>query len=221
MDKARILILEDSPPLLRKFSDIVEGWQGGTLVGAFMSLAEAIHFTQTVPIDILIADLNLPDGSGISAIKALRQSQPQASAVVVSVLSDAATVFEAIQAGATGYILKDDSSIEIIKALELTLEGKSPMSAVIARQIITNIQMTAANETGKVEHENTAALLTPREQEVLNAIARGFSYREVADILNMSAQTVPVHVRNIYRKLDAGNRSEAVFEATRQGLIDL
>ena len=218
----RVLVLEDSQPLLDRFARIIETWPQGQLSGAVSSVAAARRIIETNPIDILVADLNLPDGNGIEAISALRVSQPEAHAVVISVLSDGATVLKAIQAGACGYVLKDDTSIDFINALSMMREGKSPMSAAIARQIIENLQ-TVTTDVPVQEHlvEESTASLTPREQEVLTAIARGFTYREVADILNISAQTVPVHVRNIYRKLDAGNRSEAVYEATRQGLIEI
>lgn len=218
----RVLVLEDSQPLLDRFAHIIENWPQGQLAGAVSSVAAAQRIIETNPIDILVADLNLPDGNGIEAIAALRVSQPDAHAVVISVLSDGATVLKAIQAGACGYVLKDDTSIDFVNALSMVREGKSPMSAAIARQIIENLQMntTSAPPQEAVTGEPTISL-TPREQEVLSAIARGFTYREVADILKISAQTVPVHVRNIYRKLDAGNRSEAVYEATRRGLIEI
>lgn len=217
--RVRVLILEDSAPLLDRFARIIRDWPQGELVGAAGSLATARRIIETSQIDILVADLNLPDGSGIEAISALRESQPDANAVVISVLSDGATVLKAIQAGACGYVLKDDTSIDFTNALAMVLDGKSPMSPTIARQIIESLQDKNTLEAADIVPEERAVSLTPREHEVLTAIARGFTYREVADILKISAQTVPVHVRNIYRKLDAGNRSEAVFEAARQGLI--
>ena len=216
----KFLIIEDEPNLQKLISYFLTKEDHLTEVaGTFSEAKGKLH---NFSYDCIILDLNLPDGNGIEAISALRVSQPEAHAVVISVLSDGATVLKAIQTGACGYVLKDDTSIDFINALSMIREGKSPMSAAIARQIIENLQ-TVTTDVPVQEHlvEESTASLTPREQEVFTAIARGFTYREVADILNISAQTVPVHVRNIYRKLDAGNRSEAVYEATRQGLIEI
>ncbi|PHP67827.1 DNA-binding response regulator [Zhengella mangrovi] len=217
-ETADIILLEDSLPLLRRFARIIETWPHGRVIGAFSSVEQAIAAIGTTKVDILVADLNLPDGSGIDAIHALRSCHPEAHAVVVSVLSEGPTVLEAIKAGASGYILKDDTSFDFIHALEMTLDGKSPMSPTIARQIIESIR-GAPDPAARESADQVKIHLTPRERDVLTAIARGFSCREVSEMLGLSVQTVPVHIRNIYRKLDATNRSEAVFEAQRQGLI--
>lgn len=139
---------------------------------------------------------------------------------MVSVLRDGPRVLEAIKAGASGYVLKDDSSYGIRSALEIVLEGKSPMSATIARQIVESIHMDTAKQN-QPEKPKVPNLLSPREREVLTAIARGFTNKEVAKLLGISPNTIPVHVRNIYRKLETTNRVETVYEAQAQGLIDL
>ena len=133
--------------------------------------------------------------------------------MVISVLADDHTVLEAIEAGAAGYLLKDAEAIELVEAIEELCAGRSPISSSIARIIVRRLNAPP----------QAAALptLTARESEILWGIAKGFTYAELAQQLGISRQTVPVHVKNIYRKLEANNRSEAVFEASRLGLIRL
>lgn len=219
-DAVRVLLLEDSLPLLDRFARIIADWPRASLVSACDTLACARKAIANHKIDILVADIDLPDGSGIDAIRMLLTEQPDAQAVVVSVLRDGPRVLEAIKAGASGYVLKDDSSYGIRSALEIVLEGKSPMSATIARQIVDSIRTDTAKES-EPEKPPIPNLLSPREREVLTAIARGFTNKEVAKLLGISPNTIPVHVRHIYRKLETTNRVEAVYEAQAQGLISL
>ena len=220
IDVVRVLLLEDSRPLLDRFARIVDDWPRARLVSACETLECAQQIIRQHEIDILVADIDLPDGSGIEAIRLLQSEQPAAQAVVVSVLRDGPRVLEAIKGGASGYVLKDDSYYGIRSALETVLEGKSPMSATIARQIVDSIRADPATES-EPQKPAVPNLLSPREREVLTAIARGFTNKEVAKLLGISPNTIPVHVRNIYRKLETTNRVEAVYEAQAQGLIDL
>jgi DNA-binding NarL/FixJ family response regulator len=209
-----------------RLARIIEGWPGGRLIAACGTLGEATRLIADKAIDLLITDLNLPDGHGVQAIRLLRQRQPEAEAMVISVLADDRTVIEAIEAGATGYLLKDSDPIDIVSAIGDLLAGRSPISSKIARTIVRRL---GSRETPSAVSSGVAAgvsaadaqLLTPREMDILWGIAKGFTYGELADRLQISKQTVPVHIRNIYRKLEANNRSEAVYEASRRGLIKL
>lgn len=212
----RILVLEDNLAVAERLSRIIEGWNRGTLVGRCAFLKDALALIKGSAIDLLLADIHLGDGSGIRAIEAMREHHPQGQSIVISALSERPLVFEALQAGATGYILKDDDSVGIVEAIEAVLEGKSPISIGIARHMIEIIQAGTASPSK--QHDVPA--LTAREIEILNSIAKGFTNREVAEILGISPQTVPVHIRNIYRKLQASNRTEAAYEARRLGLIN-
>jgi DNA-binding NarL/FixJ family response regulator len=220
----RILLLEDDDPVRDRLARIIEGWPGGRLVAACATLGEATRLIADRPIDLLITDLNLPDGHGVQAIRLLRERQPEAEAVVISVLADDRTVIEAIEAGATGYLLKDSDPIDIVAAIGDLLAGRSPISSKIARTIVRRLggreAPSGATATGAPAAAD-AQLLTPREMDILWGIAKGFTYGELAERLQISKQTVPVHIRNIYRKLQANNRSEAVYEASRRGLIKL
>lgn len=226
-----VLILEDNPTVGARFVRIVEEWPRGTPIKHCLLLNDAIEVIHSEKVDLLIADIHLPDGSGIEAIKLLRQEQPTANAVVISALSGRELVIDALKAGADGYILKDDPNIEVVAALESILAGHSPISATIARHLIETMfdddddaksELTdEPDPTPLAKDKAPVGTLTPRERQVLNAIAKGFSYREIANLLGISEQTVPVHIRNIYRKLEVKSRTEATYEGRLMGLIDL
>lgn len=212
-----IVLAEDDGPVRQRLAQIIERWTGGTLVATCATLAETIAAIGSHPVDLLITDLKLPDGNGIEAIRFLARRRPDAQAMVISVLADEKTVLDAIEAGATGYLLKDVDSPDLISAIIDLMAGRSPISSGIARVLVRQL-----SDDGKTQQEKSQTpSLTPREMDVLWGIAKGFTYSELADRLGISRQTVPVHIRNIYRKLQASNRSEAVYEATRLGLIRL
>lgn len=214
----RIILTEDDEPVRNRFSSLLNDWAGSRLVAACANLSETIAAIEAHPIDLLITDLKLPDGNGIECIRTLRARQPDAEAMVISVLADETTVLRAIEAGATGYLLKDADSIDLIQAITDLMRGQSPISSRIARVLVRRLGVQTQNaqpaRSGK-------SILTAREMDILWGIAKGFTNAELAERLGISPQTVPVHIRNIYRKLEASNRSEAVFEATRLGLIRL
>lgn len=209
----RILLLEDEPPLRERFARILDEWTGGELVAACATLDEALAQLPQQPVDLLMTDLNLPDGSGIDAITLLGKLYPDADAMVISVLADDETVLAAIEAGAVGYLLKDADSLELIESIQELRAGRSPISSTIARVLVRRMSAPAPAHPGPE--------LTPRETEIIKGIAKGFTYAELAEWLGISRQTVPVHIKNIYRKLAANNRSEAVYEAQKRGLIRL
>ena len=214
----RILLTEDDGPVRGRLAALLNDWDGGELVGVCANLTESLDVIAAEKIDLLITDLKLPDGNGIDAIRALRRSQPEAEAMVISVLADEAVVLEAIAAGASGYLLKDAEAIDLTEAVTELMAGRSPISSRIARVLVRRL-----GEQGRAAGPSRGAhgLLTAREMDILWGVAKGFTYAELAERLGISRQTVPVHIRNIYRKLEASNRSEAVFEATRLGLIRL
>ena len=213
----RIVLAEDHAPVRERLAALIEAWPGGTLLASCETLAQTLAAIEAHAIDLLITDLKLPDGHGIESIRLLRARQPQAEAMVISVLADERTVLDAIAAGASGYLLKDADSLDLIESISDLMAGKSPISSRIARVLVRQL-----TERGAMPAQAEAAPnLTARELDVLYGIAKGLTYAELADNLGLSRQTVPVHIRNIYRKLQSSNRSEAVFEAARLGLIRL
>lgn len=214
--RIRVLILEDNTVVLDRLHRIFNDWDRGHVIGCHSCLSDALATLETTRVDLLLADLHLGDGNGIRAIEEISVRWPQGYSIVVSALSDRAVVIDALKAGAIGYILKDDDSLGIIEAVEAALEGQSPISIGIARHLVDVVK--GVGVPAKKSGEDLG--VTDREIEILNAIAKGFTNREISEILGISANTVPVHIRNIYRKLHASNRSEATFEAHRFGLLE-
>ena len=218
----RIVLTEDDRPVRDRLVRIVGGWDRGELLAVCTTLAEATEAIGAHEIDLLITDLRLPDGNGIDAIRLLRARHPAAEAMVISILADERTVLDAIEAGASGYLLKDADPRDLIEAIDDLMAGQSPISPSIARVLVR--RLADRNDAPTASEPRSAApptALTPRETDILWGIAKGFTYGELAERLGISKQTVPVHIRNIYRKLQASNRSEAVYEAARLGLIRL
>ncbi len=177
----------------------------------FTSGAAAI---ETMAARVLITDLKLPDGHGFDLIRLARQQQPEMEIMVISVLGDEKSVVTAISAGASGFLLKDARALDIVRSVRDLIAGRSPISTAVARFIIRVVQEVEAPESAD-------GLLTEREMDILWGIAKGFTYKDVAKRLDISSNTVPTHIKNIYRKLEVNSRSEAVFEAVQRGLIKL
>lgn len=176
--------------------------------------------------DVLLVDLRLPDGSGIEVIRACRRLHPACDVMVVTLFGDDASLLEAFAAGASGYVLKDGGERELARHVRDLRSGGSPMSPPIARRLLRLWQGGAAaagapaSEPGPPRPGATGERPTAREMAVLGLIARGFTYDETAQHLALSAHTVRTHVRNIYAKLDAHNRSEAVYQARALGWLE-
>jgi DNA-binding NarL/FixJ family response regulator len=217
--RCRILLVEDDEPIRERLARVIGAWPRGELLAACSTLAEAAAVIDSRRVDLLVTDLKLPDGHGVQAIRLLRAERPEAEAMVISALADDRSVIEAIEAGASGYLLKDSDPIDILDAIADLLAGRSPISSTIARTIIRRISGRAP--TREQDAPAAAERLTPREMDILRGIAKGLTYAELAAHLQISRQTVPAHIKNVYRKLQSNNRSEAVFEASRRGLIRL
>jgi DNA-binding NarL/FixJ family response regulator len=217
-----VLLVEDDAPTSWRLQDALA--KAGFAVTAAATLAEArASLTQGGP-KVLLTDLQLPDGHGVELIRETRQRFPETEIMVISILGDEQSVISAITVGATGYLLKDAFPTDIAATVRELVAGHSPISASIARFIVRRTQGNQANSAGPERSPEpllNTAKLTPREIDILWGIAKGFSYAEIADHLRLSRQTVPGHIKNIYRKLEVHTRGEAVFEAVQQGLIRL
>ncbi len=214
----RIMIVEDDPVTRRLLCHAVKTEPSLTLHGAFASVADALAWLKKETIDLLLTDLGLPDGSGLSIIEACRKTLPDADIMVITMSSDEEQVLACIEAGAAGYVLKEAGHIDIVRALLDLRAGGSPISPVIARKVLARMVKFHTQETYAYE-ENNGQLLTPRENAILELIAKGGSYAKVAEALGLSVGTVQTHVKHIYGKLSVHSRGEAVYEAHRRGLI--
>lgn len=213
----RILVVEDDPMTARTFAYAIGSVTSLTLVATVHSVAEAKRFLSAHPVDVCLVDLGLPDGSGLDVIRFASNCENSVLALVVTVFGDETNIVAAIEAGAGGYILKDAMTSSVAADIEVLLSGGSPLSPMVARLLLTRFRSTA--DLPIVNQENIK--LSPRESEVLQFIAKGCSYQEVSSALEIGSETVATHLRNIYGKLSVHSRSEAVYEASRLGLIKL
>ena len=167
-------------------------------------------------VDVLIMDINMPDLDGITSTQLVKHSYPQIKVIMCTVYDDEKNLFEAIRAGANGYLLKDQSPKEIKRAIYECIEGGAPMNPVMARKALQLLKSSAIITPSDTQN---SAGITKREREVLEQLASGLTYEQTADNLIISYGTVRKHVENIYRKLAANNKQEAILKAKEQGLI--
>jgi DNA-binding NarL/FixJ family response regulator len=209
-----VLVVEDEPEFLRLYCEAIIREPGFHLAGAVTTLAAAMALIeQSVP-DVLVVDLGLPDGSGADLIRRAARQRPDCDALVVTVFGDDQHVIEAIEAGATGYLLKDSPPGELVRCIRELREGGSPISPSIARRLLARMRAPAEKPAAP-----NASPLTEREAEILQLVAKGLSFADVGGVLGISGHTVVAHVKKIYRKLSVHSRGEAVFEATQLGLL--
>ncbi len=209
-----IILVEDDPVMLQSLQTSI-GSEGDFRVrAACANYAEGSKAIDTIPADVLITDLKLPDGHGFDLIRQARKTRSEMEIMVISVLGDDQSVVTAIASGASGFLLKDSRPLDIVQSVKQLVAGKSPISTSVARFIIQIVQ-------GTEKDNQSDELLTKREMDILWGIAKGFTYKDVAEKLGISSNTVPTHIKNIYRKLEVNSRGEAVFEAIQRGLINI
>ena len=172
--------------------------------------------------DVLLTDLGLPDGSGIELIRETAAKHPEIDIMVVTVFGDERRVIDSIEAGATGYVLKDSLPEEFVALIAQLRAGGCPISPIIARQLLRRFKPPSAQSDHRSAGPSAPSELvelSPRESEVLALIAKGFNFGEIARLLQVSPHTITAHVKNIYKKLTVHSRGEAVYEAGKLGLI--
>jgi len=206
----RLAIVEDDTIFRDNLSELLDEEGSIEVVGAFGSAEEALQWLPGSCPELLLVDLGLPGMSGIEFIEKAKEKIPEVEIMAHTIYEDRDTVFSAIKAGASGYLLKGSTPDEIVKAIFDLHGGGAPMSPKIARHVIGEFQAG-----GSVEHY----LLTPREKEILKRIEAGLVYKEVADELSISPHTVHSHIKRIYARLHAGNRREALLSARRKGIL--
>jgi DNA-binding NarL/FixJ family response regulator len=228
----RVLVVEDDVQMREFFSASVVRCAQLELVASVGSVSEAKAWLDddTHTVDVLLTDLGLPDGSGLEVIRHAVRLHPQCEPLVISMFGDEDNVLASIEAGALGYIHKDSTPEDIAQTILDMREGASPISPMIARRVLSKYRSGQSAKPAVIEKPDKAdvppatlasqrGLLSPREQEVLALVARGFSYLEIAQLQNLSVHTVQTHIKNLYVKLSVHSKNEAVFEATRMGLL--
>lgn len=215
-----ILVVEDTPETRARFLDIVQRQPGLELVAAVGTLEDARRAAASLSPRVVLLDLGLPDGSGIALIRELAERGEGAETLVISVMGDEASVLDAIEAGAGGYLLKDASEADIVGAIGQLLSGGAPLSPSIAVHLMRRLKRAPTVGTSDPSPPiSRLAELSEREVEMLRLIAKGLSYEEVAQILGLRWNTVASYAKGIYRKLQVHGRTEAAFEAVQMGLV--
>ncbi|MFN3565111.1 MAG: response regulator [Burkholderiaceae bacterium] len=209
-----VAIVEDDDDTRARLAQSVAAHAGLRLVGQYGSGCEAIAGLAESTPDVLLVDLQLPDISGLDVIRLVSARHPTCEVLVISVFGDEEHVLAALEAGARGYLLKGTLTRDIALDIHELRNGGSPLSPIIARQVLKRLCPEPAPRASDAD-----SALTPRETEILRLIARGFSYAETAELLNISGGTVHTHLKRIYRKLAVHSKTEAIFEADQRNLL--
>lgn len=206
MDPITICIVEDIDEIRRSLETIIKNAPDCLLMASFSNAEAALKELPELQPDITIMDINLPGMTGIDCIREVRTKCPKTQFMMFTVYEDSEQVFEALEAGASGYLLKNTSPEKIISAIKELYDGGAPMSAGIARRVVHSFQKQSA-----VADER--AKLSPRENDVLSLLAKGLLYKEISQKLGISFGTVRQHIHNIYEKLHVQNKTEAINKA--------
>jgi DNA-binding NarL/FixJ family response regulator len=218
-----VLIVEDEPEFLNRFSEAVLSDKSLHLLGAVASGSEAIALLNESAPDVMLVDLGLPDTDGVEVIRHTAARHPNTDILVVTMFGDDEHVLASIEAGATGYLLKDTSIERIVAGIREIRSGGSPISPTIARRVLTRFRAApspaATTLRGSGAPLTDSTPLSARETDILRLVSKGLSCAEVGEHLSISSHTVVTHVKNIYRKLAVHSRGEAIFEAGQLGLL--
>jgi DNA-binding NarL/FixJ family response regulator len=206
----RLLIVEDQPAILNQQKRLLQAFDELEVLETARSGAHALALVETLRPHVLLLDLGLPDISGIEVTRRAKAIDPKLEVLIFTIFEEEDQVLEAIRAGASGYLLKGTPAQRILEAIREVHHGGSVIQPQLARALLRRFQPAPSAE----------ALLTPREHEILKLIAKGLSNRAAATTLGLSPSTVRTHLEHIYAKLEVSNRTEAVTEAIRQGLIE-
>ena len=193
-----VVVIEDNESLLISFKEIINASEEFNVIGAFSNCEDALLYCKNEDPDIILIDIKLPGINGIEGVKRFQYQNPKAKSMVISVYEDSDYIFDALSAGAIGYLTKNTSPEELISALKQVKNGGSPMSGSIARKVIAYFQMPKQEE------------LTERENEVVKLLAKGKSYATIAEELSLSVNTIKTHTRNIYEKMHVSKREELI-----------
>ncbi|MGB6054594.1 MAG: response regulator transcription factor [Burkholderiaceae bacterium] len=211
--RTTVVLVEDNPLHARRFRDNMAADDSLQLLREFSSGAHAIAELAALQPDVALVDLNLPDLSGFEVIRHIRAAAPQTAVMVVSVFGGERNLVEAIEAGATGYLLKDSNAYDFNRSIHALCAGESPISPSLARHLLARLQPPRSAQPA------APSPLSPRETEVLEMIVSGQSLAEIGAAMHISPLTVKSHVQNIYRKLEARSRQQAIHRARQRGLL--
>jgi DNA-binding NarL/FixJ family response regulator len=204
-----VSIVEDDARVRESLAGLISRAPGFECVSHYATGEEALAEIPSKKPEVVLMDINLPGMSGIDCVRKLKVAQPSCQIVMLTVYENTEAIFKALANGASGYLLKATAPEELLNAIQDVHRGGSPMTSHIARKVVQSFQQTPPSPKAT---EN----LSPREQEVLELLAKGFLYKEIADQLHISFETVHTYIRRIYEKLQVRSRTEAVAKYLRQ-----
>jgi DNA-binding NarL/FixJ family response regulator len=202
-----VSIVEDDPSIRQILTEWINRAEGFRCHSVHDSTESALARLPEEKPRLVLVDINLPGQTGIECVRRLKPTMPDTQFVMLTVYEDTAHIFDALKAGASGYLLKRTPREELIAALKQVQEGGSPMTSYIARKVVQSFYQSPAAR-------NETEGLSPREREVLELLARGYFYKEITEALSISMSTVNTHVRRIYEKLHVHSRAQAVAKLT-------
>jgi DNA-binding NarL/FixJ family response regulator len=208
----RVSIVEDDLPAREILADWLEDATGFEFISGFGSTEEGLLQLPRQKPDVVLMDIKLPGLSGVECVRQLKPQLPQTQFVMHTVYEDSNHIFDALRAGATGYLLKQATHDELLAALQYVHAGGSPMTSYIARRVA----QCFPNPSAQSETDDN---LSPRERAVLDMLVHGFLYKEIADSLNISVRTVDTYIRRIYEKLHVRSRAQAVAKYVNRSLV--
>jgi DNA-binding NarL/FixJ family response regulator len=209
-----VMIVEDNDAIREGLKQLINGTEGYICPAAYSESEKMLIDIEDINPDVLLMDLGLPGMGGIEGIKRAKGILPDLTILVLTVYDENEHIFEAICAGACGYLVKKTPPSRLLEAIKEAYEGGAPMSSNIARKVIDFFQLKKP-----VNNEKSSYSLTPREKEILKGLVEGKSFKTIADALFISIETVRFHFRNIYKKLHVHSQSEAVAKAIKEGII--
>ena len=216
------LLLADDHRMLRDSLRRSMEEHGFDVVGEAADGAEAVRMAQSLQPDVILMDVSMPFLDGVEATRQISHAVPHSQVVMLTMHTDGDVMARAIQAGAVGYLVKDCSIDDVVSAVRLAAGGDSVLSPGLAGSMLTEVKKSQrGNGNGNVNGSGDAAIISAREEEVLQLVADGMSLPEVAAALYISVKTVKNHLASIYAKLDARDRTQAVLRAVRMGIIRL
>lgn len=217
-----IILVEDDPDTLDHLSEIIRQSPHLELLGTASTASKAFSLLFMTEPQVALIDLGLPDSSGVEIIRWISKNKPQIETLVITAFGDEDHVIRSLEAGACGYLLKDYTAQELEAHILEVSQGGSPISPLIARQLLFKIQRRGQKDSLKPNPSgNPNNLVTERELIVIQQVAKGFTVQEIAAQMGISSHTVSTHVKRIYKKLHVHSRSEAVYEASMLGLLDI
>lgn len=203
----RISIVEDNRATREGFVKLLRHAPGIVCLGVYENAEQAEKAIPQLMPDVVVMDINLPGRSGIECVARLKKLHPQLEFMMLTTHNDSDKIFESLRAGASGYLLKYATPVELLHAIEQVSQGGSPMSMEIARRVVSHFQIKSKSASGIED-------LTKREYEILALLAKGLAYKQIADQLDISSRTVQNHLNAIYKKLHVQSRAEAALKFT-------